>query len=328
MSAGGNSSGSASALPPACRQFSTACAPPLVIPTTLSNGGSPCEPTVVTHSDVFTSPRRPDDAWEVAIMLNWRIPACAQLIWKRADWRICADGGSNRLYDSVQMVAQNAPPLNAICGDMDSIRQDVLTHFTAQGVKVHDLSHDQDTTDLQKGLALARDFFSSMRDTHKKQQLRVIALGALGGRLDHTLQNVNTLYTSNDDGGGSTTAEAPMELVLVGEHSTARLLRGPAETGAYGWTEHAVPVDLVHEGPTCGICALANASQGRAGVRAVTSGLRWNLDGSQEMAMGFGALQSTSNLVEPVCVDEHGRGHVRVATSGPLLWTTELRGES
>ena len=64
-------------------------------------------------------------------MLNWRIPACAQLIWKRADWRICADGGSNRLYDSVQMVAQNAPPLNAICGDMDSIRQDVLTHFTA-----------------------------------------------------------------------------------------------------------------------------------------------------------------------------------------------------
>ena len=61
-------------------------------------------------------------------------------------------------------------------------------------------------------------------------------------------------------------------------------------------------------------------------LEPVTSGLRWNLDGSEAMALGFGTLQSTSNIVEPVCVDEHGRGHVRVRCNGPLLWTTELKG--
>ena len=52
-----------------------------------------------------------------------------------------------------------------------------------------------------------------------------------------------------------------------------------------------------------------------APVAAVrTRGLRWNLDGQ---GLAFGGLVSSSNrVVDPA---------VRIETSGPLLWMTELR---
>ena len=75
--------------------------------------------------------------------------------------------------------------------------------------------------------------------------------GALGGRLDHTLANLNTLFRHTG---------AP--LALLGEGNLVRLLRpGRSE----------LPVDRGLLGPACGLVALG------ASATASSSGLRWDL---------------------------------------------------
>lgn len=72
-----------------------------------------------------------------------------------ATLRICADGGANRLYDELRgpSHASDSVPMphpHAIIGDLDSIRPEVAAYYRDAGVAITDLSHDQDSTDLQK----------------------------------------------------------------------------------------------------------------------------------------------------------------------------------
>lgn len=61
----------------------------------------------------------PHDYWRAFIRL-----------WRRADLRICADGATNRLLDSVGSGAWSEMPLpSIICGDLDSVREDVRDFF-------------------------------------------------------------------------------------------------------------------------------------------------------------------------------------------------------
>jgi len=76
--------------------------------------------------------------------------------------------------------------------------------------------------------------------------------GALGGRLDHTLANLNTLYMFPH-----------LNITLAGDGNLVRLLRA-------GRTE--VHPDEAREGPTCALVPLAGP------VVASSSGLKWNLD--------------------------------------------------
>lgn len=78
--------------------------------------------------------------------------------------------------------------------------------------------------------------------------------GALGGRLDHTLANLNALYTFSN-----------IEVVLMGDGNLVRLL----PSGTTTIRPHAL------EGPSCGLVPLA------APAVASSSGLRWNLDDTQ-----------------------------------------------
>lgn len=48
-----------------------------------------------------------------------------------------------------------------IAGDLDSIRPDVQDFFKQRGSQIVDLSHDQDTTDLQKCLSQLEQHFSA-----------------------------------------------------------------------------------------------------------------------------------------------------------------------
>ena len=80
---------------------------------------------------------------------------------------------------------------------------------------------------------------------------RVRPAGALGGRLDHTLANLNTLFR-----------HAGPPLALLGEGNLVRLLRA-------GRSEIAIDRGLL--GPACGLVALG------APATASSSGLRWDL---------------------------------------------------
>ena len=75
------------------------------------------------------------------------MPACHRAA---ADYRVCADGGANRLFDHLPTTQRGAYLPDCIMGDLDSLRPEVTDFYTAHGVELRNLSADQDTTDLQK----------------------------------------------------------------------------------------------------------------------------------------------------------------------------------
>lgn len=76
-------------------------------------------------------------------------------------------------------------------------------------------------------------------------------IGALGGRLDHTLSNLNTLYCYRH-----------LNMALWGDGNLVRLLRAG--------TARIQPARA--EGPTCGLVPLARPAT------ASSNGLKWDLD--------------------------------------------------
>lgn len=95
---------------------------------------------------------------------------------READLVIAADGGANWL------AAQGLVP-DVLVGDMDSITDKVRDRIESEGGRLVTASRAKDETDLELALleAVAMDV----------QQITV--LGALGGRIDHALANVQLL---------------------------------------------------------------------------------------------------------------------------------------
>jgi len=91
---------------------------------------------------------------------------------------ICADGGANYAYQ-LEIIPY------CIVGDMDSIRPEVVEHYTQLGVPFYKYPKRKDFTDTQLALGIAEE----------KGAEEITLLGSLGGRLDHTLSN---LYGSMD----------------------------------------------------------------------------------------------------------------------------------
>lgn len=193
----------------------------------------------------------------IAIALNYILPKCTPQIWVRAKWRLCADGGVNRLQDQFP----HALYPHTIVGDFDSARREVLDELQMAGSELINLSEDQNSTDLQKCL----NYILGEKVAEKKPI--VVALGAIGGRLDHTLSNLSTLGRYRD-----------VDLVLIGEGNTARLLRAGDKS--------IIHIQPSSEGPMCGLIPLAGPAT------VTTKGLKYNLNNE---TMSFGGLISTSN---------------------------------
>ncbi|CAE7382214.1 tnr3, partial [Symbiodinium necroappetens] len=72
--------------------------------------------------------------------------------WSMTGRHIVADGGA-------KVLLATAPELlpDLIVGDFDSAPEAVLQAYREKGVEVQDLSHDQDTTDLEKCLQAAKE---------------------------------------------------------------------------------------------------------------------------------------------------------------------------
>eukprot|EP00775_Hariotina_reticulata_P013288 gene13288-13419_t len=110
--------------------------------------------------------------------------------------------------------------------------------------------------------------------------------GALGGRLDHTLANLNTLYCYRH-----------LDIVLWGEGNLVRLVRAGS---------NLIQPSSV-EGPSCGLVPLAQPAT------ASSTGLKWDLHNTH---MCFRGLLSTSNII---CSDQ-----IQVTTDEDLLWITAV----
>jgi len=84
------------------------------------------------------------------------LPGVLRVLWKASSYRVCADGGANRLFDAVESARRRhdtddddhpewTPDL--VTGDLDSIRPEVRQFYESRGVSIIPVE-DQDLHDL------------------------------------------------------------------------------------------------------------------------------------------------------------------------------------
>ena len=114
----------------------------------------------------------------IIIFANGELPDLdkARALLQSDDYIICADGGIRHA-----LALQLKPDL--IVGDMDSAGEQGLEMFRAADVAIEMFSHNKNETDLE--LAINRAI--------ERNPEKIAILGALGGRLDHTLANISLL---------------------------------------------------------------------------------------------------------------------------------------
>lgn len=235
------------------------------------------------------------------IILNYPIPPNSFLLrhlWDTSNNRIAADGGANRLYE----FSKDLIP-DRIRGDLDSLDPTVRAYYEDQNVSVEQ-DFCQDTNDLDKALQVLVDGNSSSDETIHH---RVVIYGAFGGRFDQEMASFAALYKW-----------APLfrgQVYLYSDETCAFLI--PAKRHCeirfplydrHTLEQHEPKLDI-GEGPTCGLIPL-----GCPCASVVTSGLKWDLDGS--LPLEFGGLVSTSNRIM--------KPSVEVFASHPLVFTAEL----
>ncbi|CAK9209311.1 unnamed protein product [Sphagnum troendelagicum] len=233
----------------------------------------------------------------VLILLNYHLPCFTPQLWGQVSLRVCTDGGANRLYDELPLLFPSDDPADirhkykpdVIRGDLDSIRPNVKECYSKMGTTIIDQTNDQETTDLHKCVIYIRDFTPDLDKTH----LKILVVGALGGRFDHEAANIDVLHTFAN----------VLHIVLLSEESSLTLL-------APGYL-HKIHINCSFEGPHCGLIPL-----GAPSTSTTTTGLHWNLS---DTPMAFGSLISTCNILESDIVT--------VQSDAYLLWTTEIRFE-
>ncbi|KAF2265950.1 thiamine pyrophosphokinase [Lojkania enalia] len=209
-------------------------------------------------------------------------------LWKRTNYRICADGGANRLYDMFDggREAQRSDYLpSAIHGDLDSLRNDVRKYYASRGVEVIQ-DHDQYSTDFGKAMMK----ISSVRQFSPRRE--VLVLGTLGGRVDQGLGLLHELIREE-------TRDPMLRLWLFSECSISFILkagknaiRGLVSTGLFTENVGLLPI----YGPAI----------------ITTLGLEWDV---KDWDTQMGHQVSTSNHI----IAEE----IEVQTSAPILFTVE-----
>lgn len=117
---------------------------------------------------------------KVCIILNGEIEnykATKDIINDNYDFIICADGGANHAYE------MGIIP-DYILGDLDSANNKVVEYYKDNGVKFEKFPSKKNETDTELCIYLA----------NKLKARHIDFIGALGGRVDHMLANINLLY--------------------------------------------------------------------------------------------------------------------------------------
>eukprot|EP00514_Thraustochytrium_sp_LLF1b_P009188 CAMPEP_0184559650 /NCGR_PEP_ID=MMETSP0199_2-20130426/46536_1 /TAXON_ID=1112570 /ORGANISM="Thraustochytrium sp., Strain LLF1b" /LENGTH=253 /DNA_ID=CAMNT_0026956945 /DNA_START=1609 /DNA_END=2370 /DNA_ORIENTATION=- len=209
-------------------------------------------------------------------------------LWGRATWKICADGGANRLFDFTDGNEKDQFIPDAIVGDLDSLRDDVKIFYEAEGCTIRRYP-EQDTHDLDKALLYLAEVLQNVQEL-----AQVVIIGAFGGRIDQEMANFNMLYRWFSEPTFS-------RLVLASGDSQAFLL---------GKGTNHILWDRSSESGTCGLIPLGNSCES-----VTTTGLKWDLD-CQRLA--FGALVSSSNEMDEDTIVIH--------TDDFLVWTNSFKG--
>jgi thiamine pyrophosphokinase len=213
------------------------------------------------------------------IILNRPISNPDRLIrlWSKAKIKVCADGGSNVLYKLNKSLIPDF-----VIGDFDSLLLESHVYYRARNTKFINIT-DQDTTDLQKCIKY-------LLETEKGYQTSVI-INAFGGRLDHIMGNINSVFLYKEC----------MKLFLLDEENLTFLLSKG---------RNDIEIDRKLEGPECGIIPFKNTAI------VSSTGLKWDLSLAE---LSFGQLISTSNLVL------EDRVQLTVHRGDYVLWNIKLK---
>lgn len=207
-----------------------------------------------------------DAAMDVLILANGDPPSrnYAQAMAARHRLLLATDGAAHR-------AAELGLTPHIICGDFDSVRLEEAkrTFPLAEFLP----TPDQDHADLEKAIEVAQERGAS----------HINVLGALGGRIDHTLANFALLlrypYRSS-----------PISLAILDDTSSVMGMVGGEEA-----VQHELPA---HPGETVSLISL----DGRAHVSI--SGVQWPLD-DYRLPSG---TQGVSNVAETERVTVRVRG--------------------
>jgi len=284
--------------------------------------GSRSDATAVLHRSPLLPSDSDDDAQRYAlVVLNAPIrskPTVSPLfetLWRRSTYRVCADGGANRLHRATERGTaasgttyddENPYVPDLICGDLDSLRPDVRDYYASRRVRIeHD--PDQDSNDLDKALraVVHHQQQQQSRDPTSGPCRGVVVYGAFGGRFDQEMASIQALYRWSDRFDSRLWLYTDQTCAFMLEPKvTNRIQLNMMSTLSSGDTGDV----RVGEGPTCGLIPIGGRCQS-----VTTTGFKWNLDGD---ATAFGELVSTSNrLVERTAT---------VVCSHPLVFTAEV----
>ncbi|KAI7508259.1 thiamine pyrophosphokinase [Hortaea werneckii] len=104
-------------------------------------------------------------------------------LYRHASFRLCADGGANRLYDAFGTESNILPDL--IHGDLDSLDATVRETYEKLGVQVSE-DPDQYSTDFGKAITNVIEHLPEVGD--------ILIHGSLGGRVDQGIGLLHELY--------------------------------------------------------------------------------------------------------------------------------------
>ncbi|KAK9456506.1 thiamine pyrophosphokinase [Dipodascopsis uninucleata] len=207
-------------------------------------------------------------------------------VWRNASIRVCADGGANRLYESLEESERSQFKPDFVAGDLDSLKLNVRKFYEHElGAPIYKYE-DQDSTDFGKCL-------SKITDLYLNQNFHIVAYGATGGRVDQSFHSIHTLFyyeLCND---------SPWKITLLSDDSLSFLIKP-------GTQRILTPRTVL--GPTCGIIPIAGPSV------ISTSGLEWDI---QDWKTSFGHQVSTSNHLE--------NDEIIIKCDLPMLFTVEVK---
>lgn len=114
----------------------------------------------------------------IVIFANGLVPDPDRVrpLLKPGDTIVCADGGTR-----LALALGRVP--HVVIGDLDSIAGADRATIESSGIPVRQYPHDKDQTDLELALTFSLERAPSA----------ILIIGALGGRLDHTLANLSLL---------------------------------------------------------------------------------------------------------------------------------------
>lgn len=125
------------------------------------------------------------DSPRLVIFANGLVPDPDRIraLLREKDVLVCADGGTR-----LALVLDVLPEV--VIGDLDSIAGADRARIESAGIPLREYPHDKDETDLELAVQYALE----------RKPAGILIVGALGGRLDHTVANIAMLSDSRLEG--------------------------------------------------------------------------------------------------------------------------------